>query len=244
MSAGNPLAYYFVGNQAEATAISGAKGIFTGGDVSPMTKHLKKLTALTVTAAAVPLVLILCDYVMVYPLIDQSITDQQDMDNTLYSLPRYTDGAGLQMIAVLNQAQVGTCTFFVTYTNQAGTSGRVTPTITCNANTSTGTLITSAKATSGTSGPFITLQAGDTGVRSVQSVTIVSSDAGLFNLVLVKPLATHTIRTIDAPAERDYLVDFPSLPRIYDGAHLNFLACPNGSLAAAPIHGDIEVVWS
>ena len=95
-------------------------------------------------------------------------------------------------------------------------------------------------------GPFLPLQQGDSGVRSVESVTIGGvGDVGLFALVLVKPLASISLRGIDAPTEIDYLTDMAfSLPVIEDDAYLNFLALPNGTLSGAPIIGVIETTWS
>ena len=242
MSPGNPVPNYYASEPLVAATINGGKGLYTGGNVSPYTKHLKTLTAITVTAAAVPLDFILCDYLLYYPFIDMSVTDPQILDNTV-TLPRYSSGNGVMVIAVEVATQIGGQTFQISYTNQNGVSGRTSKTVTCNAITSTGTLIQTNTATAGSNGPFIPLQTGDTGVRSIQSLTMNGSDVGLISLVLVKPIASHVIRAIDAPAERDYLIDFPSLPRIYDGAYLNFIALPNGSLAAAPIYGDIQVVW-
>jgi len=75
-------------------------------------------------------------------------------------------------------------------------------------------------------------------------VTMAGADVGLFALVLVKPLAQLQLRGIDAPVEVNYFTDFGQLPTIVDDAYLNFLACPSGSLAATPLHGDITVVWN
>jgi hypothetical protein len=88
------------------------------------------------------------------------------------------------------------------------------------------------------------LQRGDTGVQSVQSVTIGGiGDVGLFALVLVKPLATFSLYGIDAPTEVDYFTDMASMPEIKDDAYINLIALPNGTLSGAPIHGVIETTW-
>ena len=93
-------------------------------------------------------------------------------------------------------------------------------------------------------GPFLALQRGDTGVRSVESVTIGGvGDVGLFALVLVKPLATFSLRGIDAATEIDFLTDMNSMPEIKDDAYLNFVSLPIGSLSGAPIHVIIETTW-
>jgi hypothetical protein len=68
-------------------------------------------------------------------------------------------------------------TITVSYTNSAGTAGR------------TGTQSSISGAIAGTMIP-LTLQAGDTGVQSVQSVTLsVSQVSGTMHLMLLKPLS-------------------------------------------------------
>ena len=89
------------------------------------------------------------------------------------------------------------------------------------------------------------MQRGDTGVQSVQGVTVNGvGDVGLFSLVLVKPLATMDILGIDAPTEVDYFTDCGgSMPEIQDDAYLNFISLPVGTLANAPIIGIMETTW-
>ena len=50
-------------------------------------------------ATALPMTLTLMDYLMYYPLIDEGTTDEQFMVNNA-TLPRYTDGDGVQRMAV------------------------------------------------------------------------------------------------------------------------------------------------
>jgi len=209
------------------------------------TKHLRRLMALVSTpTTAVPLPMILCDYLLYYPFVDMGTTDQQDMVVS-ETIPRYTTGAGVQIMAVEVAAQIGGQSFFVTYTNQDGTPGRVTSTVRCNTQTSTGTIISTAAATAGCAGPFLPLQGNDTGVRSIQSCTFLGADVGLIALVLVKPLATLGVYDIQAPSEKDFVTDNPTtLPRIYDDAYLNLICLPSGTLAAGQIMGTIETVWN
>lgn len=149
------------------------------------------------------------------------------------------------LMPVVVAGQTGGQTFFVTYTNQDGVSGRTSKTVTMCTQGINGTILCSAPATSGCNGPFMPLQNGDTGVRSVESVQVNGlGDVGLFALVLVKPLATMALRGIDAPTEVDFLRDFAAMPKIEDDAYLNFICHPTGSLSGAPIHGEIFTVWN
>lgn len=97
------------------------------------------------------------------------------------ALPRYTTGVGVHAGLIIQTAIGATgTTFTVSYTNQAGTAGR-----------------TSKPSQIGTSvrrGAWIfipiTLADGDTGVRSVESVTLAATTgtAGDIGVVLYKPL--------------------------------------------------------
>ena len=126
------------------------------------------------------------------------------------ALPRYPTGAGVQMMAVSVAGRTGGQSFNVTYTNQDGVAGRVTPNVIQNLVSVNGSIVTSDRANANARGPFIPLQAGDTGVRSVEEVTMLGADVGLFALVLVKPLADLQIRGVDAPVEVD-LAGFPAM---------------------------------
>ena len=245
MSPGNPPAQYFIGGILSATVLARSTdgGLYHGANVSPSTKYLRSITAMTSTATALPMPLILCDYLLVYPFVDMSVTDQQDMTNTNV-LTRYTDGDGVQVMAVLTNAGVGGQSFFFTYTNSDGVSGRVSQTVQMNTATAIGSIVTSDISTASRSGnPFIGLQDGDSGVRSIQSVTMLGADVGLFALVLVKPLLWTAVNEITAPYEKDALLIGGDIPRIYDDAFLGLLALPRGTLAATALVGDIKVIW-
>lgn len=248
MSPGNPVPNYYAATPLEAKVLARSSdyGINHGPAVSPKTKHLKSLTAYTVTATAVPLPMILCDYLLYYPFVDMSVAggEYQPMVNNA-TLTRYTDGNGVRIMPVEVASQIGGAQFYVTYTNENGQTGRVTPTVTCNTQVVNGTIITSAPATGGSAGPFLPLQDDDQGVRAIEGVTFLGGgDVGLITFVLVKPLANHFIHDITGPAERDFALDFPSMPRVYDDAYLNFVVYPSGTLANAPIFGLAEFVWN
>lgn len=245
MSPGNPVAQYYVGTQLVATALARLTdgGLDHGPNVSPLVKYLHKFLALTTLSTAAPLPIILCDYLMFYPFVAMD-AGQQDL-TTVIALPRYPTGAGVQMMAVEVFAQsAGSTTFFVTYTNQDGTAGRTSATVKCNTQVATGTIITSAPTTLGCAGPFIPLQYGDTGVRSIQSITFLSGDTGVIALVLVKPLASHSLFDTTAPVEADWLIDRNILPVIKDDAYLNFICHPVGTLAAGVFLGELHTFWS
>lgn len=245
MSAGNPVPQYYASSPLVSIAFKQSVdgGIPHGGNVSPKTKHLRKTTIISTVATALPMPMILCDYLMFYPFIDEGSTDEQFLTNSIV-LPRYSDGAGVQIMAVSVASRTGGQSFFVNYTNQDGVAGRITPVVIQNTATANGHIVTSQSANALQAGPFLPLQGTDTGVRSIESVTMLGTDVGLFTLVLIKPLATSQILEITAPVEIDHFIQQAIIPQIQDDAYLNWLCLPQASLSGTALHGDIEVVWN
>lgn len=243
MSGGMPAPQYYAATPLTATVMSFSsdRGIFHGYDVSPDTKYLA-VTANMTASAITPINMYLLDYLMYYPFIDEGTTDPQDLDNTNV-LTRYTDGKGVQVMAVSQGSRTGGQSFYITYTNQDGVAGRISKTVIENTAAANGHIVSSSLATNGQSGAFITLQEGDTGVRSIEQVTMLGVDVGLFALVLVKPLATTQIRENTAAYEKNYFLQGTFPPEIKTNAYLNWICIPNGSLSGAVIFGDLTNVW-
>lgn len=168
--------------------------------------------------------------------------------NTL--LPRYTDGAGVQAFFVnSNATALGAATpnLSIGYTNSSDTASRATPTVLPIGKTAASNgLILYSGTGAGKYGPFMPLQAGDSGISSIQTIqNSTSYVSGEYAVVLCKPLLTLPITTQGVAAERDLVNQVPSLPRIYDGACLTWLmysgaATPTNSAIA----GHLDVVWS
>lgn len=110
-----------------------------------------------------------------------TLTSVQTTGLPTAALTRYTSGEGVMAGAVI-YTTVGTAgtAIRINYTNQSGTSGQISTTTQIGATNfnAAGTLIP------------IPLAAGDTGVRSVESVTLDASTgtAGNFGICLFKPL--------------------------------------------------------
>lgn len=245
MSPGMPVPkYWFDAAPLTAKAIyqSSDGGFYHGPDVTGE-KYLRKITTQASAVTALPMNVILCDYLLYYPTIDDGTTDEQVMDNTV-TLPRYTDGKGVQILAVTVGSRTGGQQFTISYTNSDGVAGRTTTAVTQNTSTVLGSITGSNRATINASNPFIGLQAGDSGVRSIESVTMLGVDVGLMSIILVKPLTQTCFREITVPYEKDFLIPTSDLIRIYNNAFLNFLCLPLGSLAATSLRGDLKVIWT
>jgi hypothetical protein len=250
MSPGTPGPNYYIGTPYNATVLARSTdgGFNHGPIVSPFTKTFHKFLCMTQTATAVPLPMIVMDYLMFYPFIEQTdgtvaMTATSSPTNPA-TLTRYTTGAGVQIMPVLTNADVGGTQFFFTYTNSDGVAGRVTSTVTANSQTVAGTLKNTSAATAAGRGPFMPLQAGDSGVRSIDSVTIIGSDIGLFCAVLVKPLLTTMIYDITAPVETDLIIDKNIAPTIVDDAFISAIVLPSGTIAGSAIIGELSTYWS
>ena len=242
MAPGNPRPNYYAYDALTATRLDSRYGLWHGGSVTPKTKFLHKVWMGSNSTNFVPATVMLLDWLLVYPLVDMDSTEQQDMDNTV-TLPRYTDGVGVQMIFVATNPYIGGQIFNVTYTNQAGVTGRTTLNVTSNIIGTIATLVnTSATATG--KGPFLPLAQSDYGVRAIESITWQGSNGGLAALALVKPIATFHVKESGVVAEYDFLKQKQQLPIIQDGAYLGFIAAPAGSVAAVPIYGGMTTIWT
>lgn len=252
---GNPPADTILGTgtnlafQQLTDATTNATGIRHGGNVGGGTgyKHLLNAAAQTAAATTAPCVLMLVDLLGFYPITSVTTTTAQTLDNTV-TLPRYTDGAGVQ--AFLTPSTVmgaATPSLSIGYTNSVGTASRATPATLPIGNTAAAvTSIVYSGTGAGKFGPFMPLAAGDAGIRSVQTVTISTSYvSGVLNLVLCKPLLTLPITTLGVTAERDLVNQFASMPKVYDGACLSWLMLAGAATpVASPISGHLEFGWS
>jgi hypothetical protein len=132
--------------------------------------------------------MLLVDLLNVSGGLNATLTTAQTTNLPTAALTRYTNGEGV-MAGIVVYTQIGSTATAVTisYTNSAGTSGR-TSTATSLGGTGfreVGVLIP------------IPLQAGDTGVESIESVTVTATTgtAGNFGVCLFKPLAMISLES-------------------------------------------------
>lgn len=111
---------------------------------------------------------------------------------------------------------VAGCALTVTYTNQAGVAGRVTPTII------PGTTTLQALVP-------VPLQDGDTGVQSVETVTVsVTGTAGAtVGVVIARPLLSCISAGVAGGSVRDAISGLPAMPEVKTDACLAFMFFSN-----------------
>lgn len=249
---GNPPADAILGTgtnlafQALTDATTNATGIQHGGAVGGF-KVLLNAAAQTAAATTAPCVLMLVDLLGFYPVTSVTTTGAQTLNNTV-TLPRYTDGAGVQAFITPSTVMgAATPSISIGYTNSASTVGRATPATLPIGNTAAAvTSVVYSGTGAGKFGPFIPLQAGDAGIKSVQSISLSASYvSGVLNLVLCRPLMTLPITTLGVTAERDLINQLNSGPRVYDGACLAWLMLAGAATpVAAPLSGHLEFGWT
>jgi len=132
------------------------------------------------------------------------------------ALPRYSgaDSEGVECWLEVTTATTATAPVVSlnSYTNQAGTTGRAGGTVTFPAAaTNVDTII----------GPM-PLQAGDTGIRSIEVGLNVATaaSAGVINVLLLRRIAAIALPTANEYYETQYVGEMLALPRIFDGACL------------------------
>jgi len=97
-------------------------------------------------------------------------------------------------------------------------------------------------------GPFLPLQAADTGVARINSFTwsggVAYTGTGVVALAIVKPIAEIPLPVTGILTERDLRSQLVSLPKIDDGACLQWLLFGTGATTtASPFMGVAEFGW-
>lgn len=254
---GSPPANFYASAPYVAAQVEPQRGIYVP-QVAPFRQFLKSLTVMSNAASATSTTnqrqkLILADYLLYYPFIDtDAVGEQQDLENPV-ALPRYGFG---QVIAVSQSAASAVGQFTMTYTNESGVPGRVSQATFTLAGLTGGGQIATTGASGGGFHPYVALQPGDRGVKSIQSVTFTAAGGGLMALVIVKPLFTGyvtqecrvttsgNIESLGAADQFDSIIHQAGAPEIKDGAVLGIFGQGfAGSLASSTLVGILETVW-
>jgi len=134
---------------------------------------------------------------------------------------RHANGVGNKLALEITTATTGTSavTITVTYTNTNDVTGRQA------------TLTTPAAAQPVNRVHLFNLQAGDVGVKSVQSIILSASmTAGVANLIMFNDAELAAVPWIaNQWTERDLVLQMSNLPRVLDDACLAFMILPSGT---------------
>ena len=256
--AGNPPANFYASAPLEAAQVEAIRGLHVPAMTGDNRQFVKSMTVMSAAASATSTSsnnqrLLLADYLLYYPFIDtDAVGELQEMVQTA-TIPRYQSG---QVIAVGQSASSAVGTFTITYTNQDGVAGRTSKVTYTKVIGGGGILVSSTTSSVSGSQPFIQLQAGDSGVRSIESVTMTAAGGGLLALVIVQPLmhffstqgcrrTTATVFDSFGAASQVESVIHCAPAEIKNGAVLGIIGLGNaGSLASSILTGVLETTWS
>lgn len=212
-----------------------------GGNVSTATKHFLGAGASCVAAAGAPWYLMAIDLVGFVPLSGTNVTSTGTKTVTMTAIgsgggtgDRYANGAGLRLFVAADTAlgaNAPTC--IVNYLDTGGGSGATTS-FTSTASLGVGQLLNSGTAANKWN-PFLPLASGDTGVSDIVSLVWAGTAhaSGTVIIGLCKPLWTIPVPATGLYTKVDFLNAFPSLPRIRDGANIQFLLFQTGATTSA-----------
>lgn len=248
-AAGIPVANYYAAAPYVSSVLSPTDGILHGPAVNAggYKKYLHKAMLMPVAAVG-QAVFHIHDIVMFYPFVDGD-GGEQPMDNQI-TIPRY-GGAGCKIMLVSQGAGIANAqNTIITYTNSDGVQ-KTWQGFTANANTA-GQLISGP--TNGTQpaiagyrhgNPYIIGQ-GDNGIKSIDSINMLSGVGGIFAACIVKPIAMISMQINETtPIEVDFATDRLRLPmcEIQDGAYLNLIGQSSSTATPATLHGQFDFVW-
>ena len=257
-ASGVPVPNYYASSPLVAATLEGREGIYIPEQNTA--RYLKRTIVMSAAASVTGTTnqnqpLMLLDYLLYYPFIDlDAAGEEQVMDNTV-TLPRYTDGVGVRAMIVAQAPTVGGGSLTLKYIDDQDVE-RTTSTIFCAAAQPSGALVTAVTAAAGIS-PFVPLNAGVRGIKSIVSATVAVANGGLAAIVLVKPhemsyAREECRRPTSSPAESfgdaaeiECVRMRAGAPEIKAGAFLGWIGYGvAGSLASAPLVGMIESFWS
>ena len=254
---GSPVANFYASSPLEAAELETSRGIYVP-TVAPATQWLRNLKLMSGASSATSTTngrqqIVLADILLYYPFIDtDAVGEQQDMVNTA-TIPRYTSG---RVIAVGQSASSTLGRFTFSYTNQDGVAGRTSQNHFTFVVAGGGQVVASSVQSAASFHPYLALQAGDSGVKSIESVTFTAGGGGLMALVIVQPLlecfvTQESRRTTSGNLEtygacNEFASVIHHRPRqIKDGAVINLFAAGHaGSLASSILAGVLETTWN
>lgn len=167
-----------------------------------------------------------------------TVTTEQTTGLPTAALPRYTDGEGVMAALNVYSALGSTATTAtLNYTNQSGTAGRTSQPLAVLSSVSARTTL------------IFCLQDGDTGVRSVEGLTLAGSTgtAGNFGVLLFKPIAMlggTSAEGADRAPTRNMLFSGGAIAEIKPGACLDMLYSNTTSSGSPVITAQLRVIMA
>lgn len=204
---------------------------YTGGDVSPKTKHFLSAGASVIAAAGAPWFIMAVDMVGFVPLTTTNVSTTGTKTVTMTAIgasaakvDRYPNGQGLRLFVAADTAMGANApTCIVNYLDTGGAAGATT-TFTSTASVTIGNLLNTGAAANKYN-PFLPLAPGDTGVSDIVSLVWAGTAhaSGTVVIGLCKPLWTIPVPATGLYTKVDFVNALPSMRKIPDGANIQFL---------------------
>ena len=211
--------------------------IYTGGDVSPATKHFLSGGAACVAAAGAPWYVMAIDLVGFVPLSGTNVSSTGTKTVTMTALSnsgskgdRYPNGEGLRLFVAADTAMGANApTCVINYLDTGGNAGATTS-FTSTASMGIGQLLNTGAAANKYN-PFLPLAAGDTGVSDIVSLVWsgTAHASGTVIIGLCKPLWMIPVPATGLYNKVDFVNALPSMRKIPDGANIQFLLFQTGA---------------
>lgn len=230
-SAGQPGAGSFTGSAGVAAAMNNSTtgALNINGNVSTKLRYLMDWSAVPPVATQL---YCLCDFLLYYPSININASPTT-LNNTV-TLPRYTNGVGVQAI-VTTTTLLATAAPSLTMTYTDSASNSTTGILSANATTAPVSSLWSSQA-GGLGSPFLPMGSSGQGVKSITSYTIGTGTAtGAATIMLVKPLCYLLTVAAGTAVEKDTVFQSPSLPPIIDNACLGIIAFAGAAPATSSV---------
>lgn len=255
---GNPIPNYYAASPLVAARLESDKGIILPTISGDEKIFLHRLTVMSAASAATVATsqnqaCYLMDYLLFYPFVDMDAAGEDQITDNTVTLPRYTDGIGVQMMVVAQSVTIGGGRFTISFID-SDDNPQTTTSMFCAAAQPPGAIVSAVLATGGLT-PFVPLPAGVKGVKQITSVNFSVANGGLCSVVLVKPidtfhiyeecrLSTGTIESFGDATELECCSLRGGMTEIKSGAFLSVLGQGSaGSLASSVLVGILEVVW-
>ena len=194
--------------------------------------YLGRLEIASLAAGALSYPLIIYDRLWHNSGIVVTTTGAQTVNSTALTRPDANGEDAEVWLHVYSATGAGAATPTISYTNPAGTAGR------------TGTCIGyAASAATNRCFPF-QLASGDTGVKSIESITLGTSlTSGTVGLIIRRKVAMVSVQPSSAvyPSAQIYDAIALGMPRVYDDACLEFVTYPP-STTGAIVAGTINLI--
>lgn len=248
-ASGNPIPNYYAATPMASATLDSTKGIIVPTMSGTDRQFIHRLTVMVSGTTAGNQQMRLLDYLLYYPFADMDAAGEQQDATQVETLPRYTDGVGVQMMLVAQAQTVGGGQFTINYRGSDDVD-YTTPTLFCASAQPSGAIVNAVGAAGGVC-PFIPLNAGVKGVKRVNWINFSVANAGIAAIVLVKPieqtfvLESVSVAGVGSAVEKEGMRDRPGLAEIKNGAFLSIIGHGvAGSVASSPLVGLLETVWN